>query len=99
MTDFIKIKFKLLALMCIAAFTASVAICMAFKLAGIDYGFFEALGTFLSLRVILFMANPAMPLNDTNVQFMSEQRILWNLASIAVTSVFVLINYAIILFH
>lgn len=97
MIETIKIKAKLFIMMSIAASTAAFGISFAFQLAGVTYGFFEALGTFLALRIVLFMANPNMPLNDTNVQFMSEQRILWNIASISITSVFALINYAITL--
>lgn len=99
MIEFIKIKLKLFLLMSIAASTAAFGISFAFQLAGVRYGFFEALGTFLALRVVLFMANPSMPLNDKNVQFMSEQRILWNLASIVITSAFALINLAITSSH
>jgi hypothetical protein len=99
MIEFVKTKLKLFLYMIIAAATAAFAISFAFQLAGVTYGFFEALGTFLGLRVVLFMANPNMPLNDTNVQFMSEQRILWNLASIAITSAFALIKLALTLIH
>lgn len=99
MIDFFKTKAKLFLLMSIAAGTAAFGISFAFQLVGVQYGFFESLGAFLAFRIVLFMANPNMPLNDTNVQFMSEQRILWNLASIAITSAFALIKLALTLIH
>lgn len=94
--DFATTKLKLFAGMLIAASTAAVAIDLSVYLAmGTEFGFFESLGIFLAARVVLFMANPSMPLNDKNVQFMSEQRILWNLATLAVLSVAFAIKLAI----
>lgn len=91
-----KTKLKLFAGMLIAAVTAAIAIDLSVYLAmGTEFGFFESLGIFLAARVVLFMANPSMPLNDTNVQFMSEQRILWNLATLAVLSVAFAVKLAI----
>lgn len=96
--DFAKAKIMLFIGMLIAASTAAVAIDLSVKLAtGQFLGFGEAMGLFLGVRVILFMANPSMPLNDSNVQFMSEQRILWNLATIAVCLVVLAAKYLIMM--
>lgn len=81
-------KLKLFGWMLIAANTSSLAIylCFIFLLkTDVDYGF--CLGSFLIIRVYLFMANKGMPLTDENVAFMSSERILWNNATIAVAIV------------
>lgn len=73
--------------MLLAANTAGVAIFLCFKyLMGtdVDYGF--CVGSFLIIRVYLFMANKQMPLIDENVAFMSSERTLWNNATILVAA-------------
>lgn len=78
------IKLRLFIGMMIAAHTAALAIyfCVLLVLDNVDY--WACLGIFLAFRVFAFMANPSLPLNDKNVEFMSSERTLWNLATIAV---------------
>lgn len=80
-------KLKLFFGMLVAANTAAIAIFLCFKyLIGteVEYGF--CIGSFLIIRVYLFMANKQMPLTDENVDFMSSERTLWNTATIFVAA-------------
>ena len=87
-------KAKLFFWMFIAANTAALAIYLSLGLidgyGAVDY--FSCLSIFLAARVILFMANKQMPLTDENVAFMSSERILWNVATIAVLVVMMLLK-------
>lgn len=85
-------KAKLFFGMFIAANTAALAIKLSLSLAIEDVDYFACLGVFLALRVVLFMANPNMPLTDKNVAFMSSERILWNVATLAVLVVMMLLK-------
>lgn len=78
------IKLKLLIGMLIAANTAAIAIYASLSMAIDNVDYWACLGIFLAFRVFAFMANPSLPLNDKNVEFMSSERTLWNLATIAV---------------
>jgi len=84
-------KLRLLIAMLIAANTAALAIYFSISLidgiGAVDY--WGCLGVFLAYRVCAFMANKGMPLTDENVAFMSSERILWNLATIAVLTVMI----------
>jgi len=82
-------KLKLFANMFIAANTAALAMYLCYKIIEFDNVYCWCLGIFLGARVVLFMANPAMPLTDSNVKFMSEQRIIWNSATIAICTVII----------
>lgn len=83
-------KTKLFFGMFIAANSAAAAIYAALFLAHFQPDYYECLGFFLAARVVLFMANPSMPLNDNNVAFMSQERILWNLATLTISFVMIL---------
>ena len=87
-------KAKLFIGILIAANTAALAIYLSLGLidgyGAVDY--FSCLGVFLATRVILFMANPNMPLTDENVAFMSSERILWNVATLAVLVMMMLLK-------
>lgn len=80
-------KAKIFFGMFIAANTAALAIKLSLSLAIEDVDYFACLGVFLALRIVLFMANPNMPLTDKNVAFMSSERILWNVATLAILAV------------
>ncbi len=81
-----KIKIMLFLGMFLAANTAAAAIWLCYQIIKIDNVYCWCLGTFLAVRVYLFMANPSMKLTDENVKFMSEQRIIWNAATIAIAA-------------
>lgn len=83
------IKIKLFIGMLIAANTAGMAIYFGLLLAVGETNYWGCLGSFLAVRAYLFMANRSLPLTDENVAFMSSERILWNLATIAVLSVMI----------
>ena len=78
------VKLQLFLGMLVASNTAALAIYLAFLMILDDVNYWACLATFLAVRVYLFMANPSMELNDKNVTFMSSERTLWNLATIAV---------------
>jgi len=78
------VKLRLFIGMLIAANTAALFILLACKFAYFEVAYNQALALFLIYRVCAFMANKQMPLTDENVAFMSSERVLWNLASIAV---------------
>ena len=92
--ELLPIKLRLFIRMLIAANTAALAIYLSLGLidgyGAVDY--FSCLGVFLSARVILFMANKQMPLTYENVAFMSSERILWNVATLAVLVVMKLLK-------
>lgn len=90
--ELLPVKLRLFIGMLIAANTAALAIKFSLMLALENVDYFACLGVFLAYRVFAFMANPAMPLTSKNVQFMSEQRILWNVATIAVLAPFAIVN-------
>lgn len=77
-------KFKLFMGMMVAANTAATAIHLCFFLCGAEADYLACMAMFLIARVMLFMANPSMPLNDRNVAIMSAERTLWNLMTMAV---------------
>jgi hypothetical protein len=84
------VKLRLLLAMLIAANTAALAIWICFKfMLDNELSYQYCMGMFLIGRVILFMANKQMPLNDENVAFMSSERTLWNNATIAVAIVMI----------
>jgi len=84
------IKIRLFLGMLLAANTAALAIWLCFKyMLDNELSYQYCMGIFLIARVVLFMANKQMPLNDENVAFMSSERILWNLATIAVLAVMI----------
>jgi len=87
-------KLRLFISMLIAANTAALAIYFSLGLidglGAVDY--WGCLGVFLAYRVAAFMANKGMPLTEENVAFMSSERILWNLATIAVLAVMILVK-------
>lgn len=89
-------KVRLFIGMLIAANTAAFGIWAAVYLAGERADYWACLGAFLALRIVLFMANKQMPLTDENVAFMSSERTLWNLASIAVAALMVLVKWLIL---
>ena len=91
----VPVKVRLFLGMLFAANTAALAIYMALNLAGFESEYMACLGTFLAARVYLFMANKQMPLNDENVAFMSSERWLWNLATIAVLMAMYLVRWLI----
>ena len=78
------IKLRLFIGMMIAAHTAALAIYFCVLLILDDVEYWTCLSVFLVYRVFAFMANKQMPLNDENVGFMSSERTLWNLATIAI---------------
>jgi len=92
-------KLNLLFGMLLATVTAAIATYASIYLMGtLGYvDFWECAGFFLAARVVLFMANPVMPLNDINVKFMSSERILWNAATIVVSLVLIALKYCIAL--
>lgn len=81
------VKLRLFIGMLIAANTAGMAIYLGFIFCGTEADYRACLGSFLILRVYLFMANPSLPLTNENVAFMSSERTLWNIATIAVLAV------------
>jgi len=82
-------RLRLFIAMLIAANTAALAIYFSLGLIdGLDaVDYWACLGVFLAYRVCAFMANKSMPLTDKNVAFMSSERTLWNLATIAILAV------------
>ena len=98
--------------MLFAAFTAGLSSTLASLLFGfgvvVEYvtgatgwhnfahSFLFWVGVFLIYRVWAFMANRSLELTPENVQFMSEQRILWNVATIAVVTPFLIVRWLII---
>ena len=90
--NLLPVKIRLLIGMIIAANTAALAICFSLQLAIDDVDYWACLGILLAFRVFAFMANPSMPLNEKNVEFMSSERTLWNLATIAVLGVMMLLK-------
>jgi hypothetical protein len=92
-------KLELFLGMLLATVTAAIAIYSAvYLMCGYGYpDLWECAGFFLAARVVLFMANPVMPLNDINVKFMSSERILWNAATIAVSITLIALKYCIAL--
>lgn len=84
--ELLPLKLRLFFGMLIAANTAALAIYFSLSLIdgfdAIDY--WSCLGVFLAYRVFAFMANPSLPLTDENVAFMSSERMLWNLATLAI---------------
>jgi hypothetical protein len=92
--NLLPIKLRLFIGMLIAANSAALAIYFSLGLidglGAVDY--WVCLGVFLAYRVAAFMANKQMPLTDENVAFMSSERTLWNLATIAVLAVMFLVK-------
>ena len=84
--DSFPIKIRLFLGMLLAAFTAGIAIYASLYFTSYRHSFVDCIGVFLAARVILFMANKQMPLTDENVQFMSSERVLWNMATIAIAA-------------
>lgn len=82
--ELLPIKLRLFIGMMIAAHTAAFAIyfCLLLVIDNVEY--WTCLSVFLVYRVFVFMANKQMPLNDENVGFMSAERTLWNLATMAI---------------
>lgn len=78
------VKIRLFIGMLLAANTAGLAIYFGISLFGERPDYLACVGSFLAVRVYLFMANKSMPLTDENVAFMSSERILWNLTTIAI---------------
>lgn len=78
------VKLRLFIGMLVAANTAALAIYGSLYFTTYRHSLIDCIGVFLAVRVCLFMANKQMPLNDENVAFMSSERTLWNLATIAV---------------
>lgn len=81
------IKLRLFTGMLLATLTAGLAIYLSLYFTIYYHSFVDCIGVFLAARVILFMANPAMPLTDENVQFMSSERTLWNSATIVILAI------------
>lgn len=77
-------KLKLFLLMILAANTSSLSIYFCGILASCTVTYYESMALFLGYRVLVFMANKQMPLTDENVYFMSTERILWNVATLAI---------------
>lgn len=92
--EYLMIKTRLFFGMILAANTAALAIYFSLSLidglASIDY--WSCLGVFLAYRVCAFMANRSLELNDLNVAFMSSERTLWNIATLAVVAVMMLLK-------
>jgi hypothetical protein len=82
--ELLPIKLRLFIGMLIAANTAGTAIYLGFKFCGTESDYRACLGGFLMLRVVLFMANPSLPLTDKNVAFMSSERALWNVMTLII---------------
>jgi len=91
--NLLPVKLRLFMGMLVSANTAALAIYLSLGLinglASVDY--WACMGVFLAYRVAAFMANKQMPLTDENVSFMSSERTLWNVATIAVLVVMILI--------
>jgi hypothetical protein len=85
-------KLKLFLFMLVAANTAALAIYLCGYLAGANITYWESVALFLGYRVCAFMANRNLELTDLNVQFMSMERILWNVATLAILAVMVLVK-------
>jgi len=83
-----KVKFRLFVGMLIAANTAALAIWIGYKyMLDDEHTYQYCMGIFLISRVVLFMANKAMPLTKENVEFMSSERNLWNNMTILIMAV------------
>lgn len=86
------IKLRLFLGMLLAANTAALAIYLCLLGTPSELTYELSLRYFLAGRVLLFMANKAMPLNDENVEIMSMERTLWNSSTVAIlaamTSIF-----------
>ena len=80
-------KLKLFLKMLVAANTAALAIYLCLLGTPNELTYELGLRYFLAGRVLLFMANKAMPLNDENVEAMSLERTLWNSATMAIMAV------------
>lgn len=87
------LKLRLFIGMLIAANTAAMAIYVSINFLITEVGYWVCLGSFLAVRVYLFMANPSLPLTDKNVAFMSSERTLWNIATIAVLGVMAFLKF------
>ena len=92
--ELLPVKLRLFIAMIIAANTAALAIYFSLGLIdGLDsVDYWACLGVFLAYRVFAFMANKSMPITEENVVFMSSERTLWNLATIAILAVMTLLK-------
>jgi len=90
------IKLRLFLGMLLAANTSALAIYLAGYLAACNITYWESLALFLGYRVLAFMANRNLELTDSNVEFMSVERILWNVATLAILAVMILLKSLII---
>ena len=82
--ELLPIKLRLFIGMFVAANSAGLAIYCCGKFVRADMDYRTSIGLFLMARVFLFMANPALPLTDPNVAFMSSERTLWNVMTVLI---------------
>jgi hypothetical protein len=87
------LKIRLFIGMLVAANSAGLAIYCCGKFIRADMDYRTCIGMFLMVRVFLFMANPAMPLTDKNVSFMSSERILWNTMTLLILAVVAIVTW------
>ena len=86
------VKLRLFLGMFIAANTSGLAVYLCGYLADANLTYSESMALFLGYRVLAFMASRNLELTDTNVEFMSVERILWNVATIAILAVMSLVK-------